>query len=460
VTGLGFSQFHMLAAWLSTGADQRAERNGGDGRSRRLPVFSAALVAIVVVATATACGGAGPAGERPSGGFGRGGKVLTAVGSESALADIAIQDDGKIVAAGYNDVFSFALARFNGDGGLDQSFGRRGKLVNGFGSMSVALDPAASAVAVQRDGRIVAAGETGESPHNRFALARYTPDGNLDPTFGRGGKVQTAVGSESQASDVAIQDDGKIVAAGSNGLDDAGEFALARYTPDGNLDPTFGTSSKVLTGFGPKRRASASAVAIQRDGKIIAVGSSSRDQSDFALARYLSGGGLDPSFGKGGKVLTAFGSQRSDFARDVAPQADGKIVAAGSSCTWPSGQDYDCDFALARYLSDGRLDKSFGKGGKLLTAFGSQTPDYLAGIDIQADGKIVAAGESRGKFALAHYTADGRLDPSFGDGGKVLTGGGFGSISAIAFQRDGKIIAAGGPGFALARYNADGSLDS
>jgi len=169
-------------------------------------------------------------------------------------------------------------------------------------------------------------------------------------------------------------------------------------------------------------------------------------------------GDLDPSFGAGGLVTTDFGS-RGDFSLAVALQTDGKIVAAGNSSR---ADVFDVDFALARYNSNGSLDATFGSGGTVLTDFGTSV-DAASDVVVQPDGKILAAGIRAGDFALARYNADGSLDAAFGSAGKVTTDfGSFDQANAVAVQSDGKIVAAGGTagGFALARYNSDGSLDA
>ena len=395
--------------------------------------------------------------------FGSGGKVTTDFGADplSGASALAMQSDGKIVLAGRTgdvSVSNFALARYRPDGGLDFTFGANGKVTTDFGA-----DDSASAVAVQPDGRIVVAGSTGIFPGifpsggYDFALARYTPDGTLDPTFGSGGRITTDFGGSDVAQALALQADGKIVAAGSNNA----AFALARYIANGSLDPTFGTGGKVTTDFG-----AASAVAIQPDGKIVASGG-----SPFALARYEPTGNLDLGFGVGGRVTTDF----SDFfeGRAMALQLDGKIVVAGGARNpFSSGQD---NFALARYNSNGSPDLTFRGEGKVTTDFGAASASASA-VAVQPDGKIVVAGERSSvfgvqttAFALARYHPDGRLDLGFGTGGKVTTSFGddaFAFPLALALQGDGKFVAAGGVsaatglrGFALARYNADGSLD-
>jgi uncharacterized delta-60 repeat protein len=166
------------------------------------------------------------------------------------------------------------------------SFGPNRKALTDLG---LSRDNIAFAVAIQTDGKPVAAGE---SAHD-FALARYTTQGRLDPSFGRGGKVLTHFPAHipgALAHAVAIQADGKLVAAGQRGY--PSDFALVRYTRNGNLDPTFGHDGKLVTGFGPRSQDGARAAAIQANGKIVLAGF-----RPFALARYTADGRLDPSFG-------------------------------------------------------------------------------------------------------------------------------------------------------------------
>jgi uncharacterized delta-60 repeat protein len=230
-------------------------------------------------------------------------------------------------------VASLAVSALAAAGSLDTSFGVGGKATTDFGGTDEA-----DGVAVQPDGRIVAAGIAGFYEGGNFALARYDRDGSLDTSFG-GGKVTTDFGSASDfAFDVAIQPNGSIVAGGAVGYSTAGaDFALARYERDGSIDPSFGVGGKVTTDFGSFDYAFAPA--IQPDGRIVAAGAGSED---FAVARYNRDGSLDTSFGIGGKVTTDFGSA-DDFAFDVAVQPDGSIVAAGRD------RSYGADFALARY---------------------------------------------------------------------------------------------------------------
>ncbi|MEO5952996.1 MAG: delta-60 repeat domain-containing protein, partial [Chloroflexia bacterium] len=315
-----------------------------------------------------------------------------------------------------------ALSAFAAPGDLDQAFGTGGKVTTDFFTHT----DTATAVAIQSNGKIVAAGYSLVSASDfDFALSRYNSDGTLDTTFDADGKVTTPILSGSDdAYAVAIQSDGKIVAAGfayhdTTSFDD---FALARYLSDGSLDTTFSGDGKVVTDF-LGGNDEAKAVAIQSDGKVVAAGfaRSPSSRNYFALARYNFDGNPDTSFGTGGdgKVTTDFGVSTTGL--DMAIQADGKIVVAGSADVGVG----NADFVLARYLSDGSLDTSFGGGtGKVTTDFfGSY--DTANALAIQTNGKIVAAGSAdhganSNDFALARYLSDGSLDTTFSGNGKVF----------------------------------------
>ena len=345
-------------------------------------------------------------------------------------------------------------------GDLDPSWGGDGKVFTSvYGYFSYSND-----VAIQPDGRIVAVGFTGR--RESFAIVRYLPGGRRDLTFGDRGRLMTnfSRGSDS-AEGVAIQGNGKIVVAGGAGgrLND---FAVARYLPAGRLDPAFSGNGKATTDFWPRGPDGAAATALQSDGRIVVAGRAcGNSRCMFALARYRRDGTLDPTFEGDGKVRTSFVGGAA--ASDVAIQPDGRIVVAGMS---------DDRFALARYEADGTLDDSFGGDGRVKFGFGVAFQG-ARGVAIQDDGAIVVAGHASDftspsvaeavGFAVARLDVNGAFDPSFGGGtGKVLTpfAGYAGSASDVAIQDDGRIVAVGSGGpdpawFAVARYLTDGSLD-
>ncbi|MES1265145.1 MAG: delta-60 repeat domain-containing protein, partial [Variovorax sp.] len=236
--------------------------------------------------------------------------------------------------------------------------------------------------------------------------------------------------------------------------------------PAGALDTSFGSAGKAVTAVGPTDDY-AQAMAVQPDGKIVVAGWGNGALGyAFEIVRYQRDGALDASFGSAGKVVTAVGNGAA-VANAVALQADGKILVAGSVDETPKGKS----FALVRYNADGSVDGSFGRAGKVITSFGSQSDEAFA-IVVQPDGKIVLGGHTRSAtrgidFALARYNADGSADASFGVNGQVVTpirgGDDRDSIYALALQTiDGevKIVAAGGEGdFVLTRYHANGAVD-
>ena len=407
--------------------------------------------------------------------FGTGGMVTTDLSRSTDIANaVAAQADGKLVVVGQtykNNDFStedFAVARYNTDGTLDTTFGGRGKVRTDFPGLAAVP----SAVVIQPDGKIVVAG--GAFPLFTFAgnfeVVRYNPNGTLDRSFGSGGIVTTFFPQGSYAFAVALQADGKIIAAGTHFVDfnpgdmSDTDFALARYNPDGSLDTTFGNGGTVTTDFFGTED-DVFSILIQPDGKIVAVGSANdpADFYDFAAVRYLSNGMIDTTFGVGGKVTTDFGRRGMDQALSAALQTDGKIVAAGFAISIDGIRE---NFAVARYTSSGVLDTTFNNRGLQQTDFGSCCQDAWQ-VLVQSDGKIVTIGypNSEGSdsdFLLARLNSTGSLDTTFGTGGKVRTS--FGNLNGGAqaglLQADGKIVAAGfqatsgsgGVEFALARY--------
>jgi uncharacterized delta-60 repeat protein len=369
--------------------------------------------------------------------FGRRGKVVGfESGSPYGVTALELQRDGKLIATGHASLSAkdvFALARYTTRGLPDPRFGRAGRVLTRFASRRGTGDTA-NAVAIQSDGKLVVTGNVSASAiaPERIAIARYQTNGELDPTFGSGGKVTVGLGVLALGQAIAVQRDGKIVVAGWSvrSLDARQKILLLRLTARGTLDPSFGNRGKVLADIASSNEANA--VAVLPDGRIV-VGGTAGD--DFALLRFTPGGRLDPSFGSGGKVVTTFGvtKQRGcadcesrdsgDKAFSLAVQPDGKIVLAGATDVqgWLGPETYCCAFtvALARYDADGSLDSSFGTDGKVVTLFDRCCNTYAQDVAIQADGKIAVAGGGGGYFALGRYTSDGRLDASFGSGGKV-----------------------------------------
>ncbi len=434
--------------------------------------------------------------------FGTGGKVTTPVGTGfyDTARTLAVQPDGRVLAAGtaFNGTtMDFALVRYTSDGSLDASFGNGGIVTT---SISTG-DDSAQALVLQPDGKVLVAGfahydrTNADATNTDFTLVRYTSTGSLDPTFGNGGIVTTPIGpSYDWAAVLALQPDGKVLVAGSawNGTDY--DFALVRYTSTGSLDTAFGSGGKVITPIGGYDNAYA--LALQPDGKVLVAGNTSdiATYSEIALVRYTSDGSLDPTFGSSGIVTTPvgagypFGAGYSVYANASALvlQPDGRVLAAGFA-----SNGTNMDFALVRYTSDGSLDTAFGSGGKVITPIGTDS-DTAISLALQPDGKVLAVGTAYAysapcddavsvplapngtalaagatssatcdDFALVRYISDGSLDPTFGSSGIVTTsfGGGIShdQAHALALQPDGTVLVAGQT-YNPTNYNYDFTL--
>ncbi len=374
--------------------------------------------------------------------FGGAGTVTTALtaGADAAWG-VVVQPDGKIVAAGVmaNANQDFAVVRYDATGALDAGFGTGGVVSTNFGFGN----DVGRAVLRQPDGKIVVTGNArGAGANNDFGVARYNADGTLDAGFGTGGTVLTPIGTGNETPNaVARQTDGKLVAAGFATIAGNIDMALVRYNADGSLDATFGTGGIVTTAIGTGTD-SANSVAVQLDGKIVVAGyASSGAVYEIAVVRYDAGGSLDATFGTGGIATTPVsGTYAIGTALQIQP--DGKLVVGGYTGS-------PIDFALVRFNADGTLDATFGTGGKVATSIGAGT-DQARGLLLQADGKLVLGGltnisSGNDDVALAKYDADGNLDTGFGTGGIVVTPVGAGSdgLNGLALQADGKIVGAG-----------------
>ncbi|MCL4361644.1 delta-60 repeat domain-containing protein [Candidatus Dependentiae bacterium] len=356
-----------------------------------------------------------------------------------------------------SNIFSFPA------GSLDTTF-------DGDGIAFVLIDTLsqANALAIQPDQKIVPAGWAGESIGRRqFALARLNSDGSLDTIFGTNGIVTTSIipNQPSQAFDVKIDSNLKIVAAGVSGISVAQQrFALARFNTDGSLDSTFGTNGVVSTDVSGGNSEQANGLAIQSDGKLVAVGfSTSAGVQRFSLVRYNSNGSLDSSFGTGGIVITDVATG-NDRANDVVIQPDGKIVVVGLAGN-NSG-------AVVRYNTDGSLDGTFGAGGIRTILFLGGTTTQFDAVTLQPDGKIVIIGTTNAigtnHFAIVRLNSDGTFDTSFGNGAGfvIVDAGGIDMGTGIGIQNDGRIVFGGFSTvglltlFVVGRLNKDGSLDT
>ena len=304
-----------------------------------------------------------------------------------------IEPDGKLLVGG--DGFDGSkltgmLVRLDANGSLDKSFGSGGSVFssNGFGAL------------VRRsDGKIVVLGG---------ALARYEPDGTLDKSFGsRGTAPIRGFGEFGVAGALVLQPDGKLVVSGDDGMEFSdSKVNLARYNANGSPDRSFGSGGKVMNDLGRNY-----ALAIQPDGKLVAAGGggSGSNEWEWVLSRYNANGSLDRSFGAGGVVRTPLKITMGVQALVI--QHDGKLVAAGCDANTTKGNSHDV-FQLIRYNANGSLDPTFGRGGEVTTAIPANPKPLdeacVSALAIQADGKLVAGGKGQSSlfdttFALARY---------------------------------------------------------
>lgn len=385
--------------------------------------------------------------------FGGDGIVTTTVGSIAEANGVVVQPDGKIVVAGQAQS-SFLVARYNSDGGLDLGFGTGGVVTTPIGSGYAQVN----GIVLQSDGKIVAAGYATNGGDWDFAVARYDEYGNLDSGFGTGGVVTTSIGSSNdEAYAVALQADGRIVVAGYSNSGGDYDFTVMRYGSDGALDGGFGTGGVVTTHIGTDSDYGRG-LTIQPNGRILVVGWSYQGSDRMlSLVRYTGAGVLDNGFGTSGVVTTSIGPDTKGYA--VALQSGGRIVVAGQSQS-PGGDD---DFALLRYDSGGSLDTTFGNNGLVTTSFGT-SDDRIQAVVVRPDDRIVAAGSNVGdRVAVAYYNANGTPVNGFGVGGKanVDVGSRGDAGDGMDLQADGRIVIAGdnglesGTALAVVRYGRD-----
>lgn len=378
-------------------------------------------------------------------------------------------------------LFAAAAQIFAAAGDLDWTFGTDGIVVTDhdeYGSEGI------GDLAVQPDGKIIAIGYSNHDSIQRLVVVRYQPNGNIDPTFGTGGKV---IIQSRTPGHLALQPDGKIVFVSPGGGSPFSNFYVVRLNSDGSFDTTFnGTGTVNVNLRGTNDRAYS--VKIQTDGKIVVGGTSSRTLSsspdDIAIVRFNADGSLDNTFDGDGKVFTMIAAQRQyNYFSELAVQPDGKIVTVGALLTYNINGEIDSeDFLVIRYNSNGSPDTGFDGDGIVTTRFAvppaPRTDVYANSVAVQTNGKLVVVGSAavhrttvEELAAVARYNTDGSLDSSFAIGGKTLIvfppfPDAWGSD--VVIQADNKIVIGGTASTsnanernpAVARLNADGSFDS
>ena len=445
--------------------------------------------------------------------FGTGGIVVPDIRSTdpNGLAEpggLALQSDGKIVVGGVDPQYvgntgPFIVKRLLPNGSPDPTFDSSDlSYFTNFDSGYV------GATAMAPDGSIVIAGNMnndgganyqsgiavfrlqGDStPAAAAAATLANPSGDLpgdpDPTFAFQGRtlfndpspvaIPNALTTRVKAT--SVLPNGQILLAGSMGTvanNGEGQFYLERLNSNGTLDSTFGTAGFVTTSIGPN--AFATSMLVLSNGQIILGGATDDSataptNANFALVRYNANGASDTTFGNNGTVITDFpGNEEVD---SLALSPSGQIVAAGAYFLYP-----DVGFDVARYNANGTLDTTLNGTGMLQYNLGQTgSNSFPAAVAVQSDSKIVVGSHTNSEFALYRFNANGSIDTSFGNADTATTAGTLiqssvatstgaveGSVTKLAIQMDGKILAAGQTNdlfqpFAMVRFNQDGSVD-
>ncbi len=384
--------------------------------------------------------------------FGEAGIELTPASGyleEGEINALAQDAQGRIIAAGENSVEEFALLRYRADGSLDPTFrGDNPHLEGGFVTTGFGGEAVARAVAIQPDGKIIAAGSNsqGSGPLSlgMFALVRYRPDGYRDPSFGRNGRVLHDLPGfeDGGASAIGLQSDGRIVTGGFHENHGGGtEGLLVRFKPNGVIDRSFGHAGEAALRAGRKGHVWVTAMRVLPDDRVLVVG---EWNGRFLLARLLPNGRPDPSFGEGdGRVVTDVDGACDCGYADALSLWRGHILVAGNSI------EHGHRFAiLARYRANGTLDRSFGARGIVRVHRGTDLA--VESIALSADGRITLPGyyatQKAGgpQVAALRLLPSGKPDRSFGRSGLFTHNYSRGGVALVALaQPDGKVIIAG-----------------
>jgi uncharacterized delta-60 repeat protein len=391
-------------------------------------------------------------------GFGTNGRVVTDIGRGLFFEDHVLQPDGKIVALGRNwDRLggAFMIARYMPNGTLDPSF-----TGGGYGIIEGPNSSVPVAIAMQGS-KIVILGDGSDSTTTMPVLLRLTTSGGLDPSFGGGdGVVTRSLPDGFIPRDLAVQPDGKIVTVGVFDFGADKDMVALRFQPNGGIDAGFGTAGVASVGF-PAQTDNATSVALQPDGKIVIGGRTMSTSLDFMVSRLLANGDPDGSFGSSGAALASFATDKEDGANAVAVMPNGKIVAAG----YYVGST-DEEIAVARFTSTGIVDSSFAGSGRFSVDMVEAKNDEALDVLSHTGGSILVAGYSvpatgRTNGVLLRLTPGGVLDNNFSSDGRIVEGWDplDASYESLAIRPDGSIVAGvrlmngGEPKhFGLARY--------
>lgn len=420
--------------------------------------------------------------------FGNGGKVTTGFGTNnnSKANAVAVQPDGKIIVGGaaytantantwQKDSDNITLVRYNTDGSIDTSFGNNGSVMTDLYKYynNNTRSGTVYAIKVQPDGKILIHGAAISDTGSEAIIMRYNSNGSIDYTFGTSGKVTCNSGPVDSGNTLILQPDGKIVVLGIQWTQPRAnvwntQFVVERYNDNGSKDTAFGTDGRVVTIFGSGGYDMPEAIALQPDGKIVAVGFST---STIAIARYTANGALDTTFDGDGKLTTSFGTGSNSSANFVTIRTDGKILVAGYVGYNTTNV---LSFGMVQYNANGSLDTTFDGDGKATHPFDENDDSFsLNTILPQPDGKLLVTTTGNYDstyFTVRRYNSNATPDTTFGTNGKVTTNiqEGYNQARALALQPNGNIVVAGyshtlpstRDDFTIVRYQGNGSLDA
>lgn len=373
--------------------------------------------------------------------FGRSGKKVIEFDiqkSGESHQQMLLQPDEKILMTGYVSEqvkAGFDIYRMNNDGKADTTFGHSGRV-------QIPINGRASTMALQPDGKILLAGYQKRGKFQDMHVVRLLTDGSLDKDFGIQGQASISFSGVVKVSDIKVLENGEIIIAGDTYEKSwiQRKFAIACLLNNGQPDGNFGKNGKVTVEAGKYARCEE--IAIQEDGKILAVGYAKVNEfHDFVLLRLHHDGREDHSFGTAGIQRIHIGKE-NDYATAVELLPTRKILVAGHAKSSVSGE---YEFTLMRLHLDGTPDKAFGKDG--ICSINGGGVSYSSDITIQKDGNILLAGTSAYKYTVVRFNHRGILDSSFGKNGikqlKKIGGHSNDNVSSLAVQKDGRILLAG-----------------
>jgi uncharacterized delta-60 repeat protein len=420
--------------------------------------------------------------------FGNGGKVTTGFGTNnnSKANAVAIQPDGKIIVGGdaytantannwQKDSNNITLVRYNTDGSIDTSFGNNGTVMTDLYKYynNNPRSGTVNVIKVQPDGKILIHGSAISDTGSDAIIMRYNSNGSIDTGFGTSGKVNCNSGPVDGGNTMILQPDGKIAVLGIQWTQPRPnvwntQFVVERFNDNGSKDTAFGSDGRVVTIFGSGGYDMPEAIALQPDGKIVAVGFSS---NTFAVARYTANGVLDTTFDGDGKLTTSLGSGTNGSANFVTVRADGRILIAGYAGNTSSNV---LSFAILQYNANGSLDTTFDGDGKATYPFDENDDSFRINTILpQPDGKLLVT--TTGNYDSTHFTvrrynSNATPDTTFGTNGKVTTAiqQGYNQARGLALQPNGTIVVTGyshtlpstRDDFTVTRYLSNGTLDA